>query len=51
MGVGTSVKMGGDSSVDRVSEVYAGSKLCLSLDMCTDFAKPCEYAWRCQMSR
>ena len=31
--------------------VYVGSKCCLSLDMCTSFAKPCEYARRWQMSR
>ena len=38
-------------SIKYWHEVYAGSKLCLSLDMCTAFAKPCEYARRWQMSR
>ena len=33
------------------SGFYAGSKCCQSLDMCTAFAKPCEYARRRQMSR
>ena len=33
------------------SVVYAGSKCCLSLDMCTAIAKPCEYARQWQMSR
>ena len=32
------------------AEVYAGSKFCLSLDMCTALAKPCEYMQQRQMS-
>ena len=31
--------------------VYAGSKFCLSLDMCTAFAKLCGYVQLRQMSR
>ena len=40
-----------DSLIAINAVVYAGSKCCLSLDMCTAFAKPCEYARRRQMSR
>ena len=41
----------GHSKRNYTAVVYARSKCCQSLDMCTAFAKPCEYARRRQMSR
>ena len=35
----------------RGAVIYAGSTFPLFLDICTSFAKPCEYARRRQMSR
>ena len=41
------VKATGVYTVSSLAVVYAGSKCCLSLDMCTGFAKPCEYRSTC----